>query len=601
MSGGGGGGGCNAAAFGKTICSICYEDLNPVVEDLQCVFICGHVFHELCLQQWLEYCPEKKKKTCPVCKQRCGHENIVRLYFQSIGDSNDSSVLSQKPVDVGEDDPAALRRQVKKLQAKISGLGPALERREQESKALNEDLCVYKEQVKKEAALKDEALQQRASVQQLLRSKTEELVKTSSECFKLQERNMALAKELAALKLVSDLNLDGEEVVKLASFGHETNSKDTVDILKKSLVLRNKSYKELMSQCNLLGRGETRSVQKLEKAKEKIKKLKARVQELELAFEEKENKALRALKVSKRKYDMVTDANGVERNSNIQRLNKDFGGQAEPTLSSDQTKLSLIMSRMEKSDCLHDWDKKQNSINVDPTDIDLAKRSRLSSDRTVSEGSQHIQENSSPYVKSRDTDLAKDIFLQRSSIQKQTVPSGISGVISMNGQSNAVGLSVSTTGTDNVVNNVAVDAIVEDVIHINSPSSDTEAQPLLHIRKDNLSSMPTFDTGDRCFAGGLLGPDGVNRYLGKWCKRAQAKASTPTLSTVQGSNASSGDLISVGPDGRGGTIKVLRSQCHSDSKGDSIVAKRCKNGSKQSNHQTRGFLQIEHFFGKVDR
>ncbi|KAK9103738.1 hypothetical protein Sjap_020992 [Stephania japonica] len=596
---GGGGNGCNNAAFGKTICTICYEDLNPVVEDLQCVFICGHVFHELCLQQWLEYCPEKKKKTCPVCKQRCGQENIGRLYFQSIGDSNDS-VLSQKPLDVGEDDPAALRREVKKLQVKISELGRALERREQESKALFEELCVCKEQVKKEAALKDEALQQRASVQQLLRLKTEELVKTSSECSRLQERNMALAKELAALKLVSDLNLDEEEVVKLASFGHEINSKETVDILKKSLVLRNKSYKELMAQCNLLGRGETRSVQKLEKAKEKMKKLKARVQEMELALEEKENKALRGLKVSKRKYDMVTDTNGVERNSNIQRLNKDFGGQAEPTLSSDRTKHSLFMSRLENLACLRDWDQKQNSINVDLPDIDLAKQSRLSINRNVSEGSQHIQENSSP-MKSRDTDIAKNIFLQKSSIQKQTVPSNISGVIFMNQQNNAVGLSVSTTGTDNVVKNVAVDAIVEDVIHIDSPSSDTEAQPLLHIRKDNLSSTPTSTPGDRCFAGGLLGPDGVNRYLGKWCKRAQAKASTPTLSTAQGSNASSGDLISVGPDGKGGTIKVLRSQNNLDSKGDSILAKRCKNGSKQSNHQTRGFLQIEHFFGKVDR
>ncbi|KAF8396841.1 hypothetical protein HHK36_018476 [Tetracentron sinense] len=91
---------------------------------------------------------------------------------------------------------------------------------------------------KKEAILKFEALQQKRSIQQLLHSKSEELVRSSSECSRLQERSIALAKELAALELVSDLNLDEDEVLKFASFGNGVNSKDT--ILKKSLVLRNK-------------------------------------------------------------------------------------------------------------------------------------------------------------------------------------------------------------------------------------------------------------------------------------------------------------------------------------------------------------------------
>jgi len=34
-------------SFAKTICSICYEDLKPTIEDLQSISICGHVFHEL--------------------------------------------------------------------------------------------------------------------------------------------------------------------------------------------------------------------------------------------------------------------------------------------------------------------------------------------------------------------------------------------------------------------------------------------------------------------------------------------------------------------------------------------------------------------------
>lgn len=39
---------------------------------------------------------------------------------------------------------------------------------------------------------------------------------------------------------VCDLNLDEEEVLKLASLGKETNNKETIDVLKRSLVIRNK-------------------------------------------------------------------------------------------------------------------------------------------------------------------------------------------------------------------------------------------------------------------------------------------------------------------------------------------------------------------------
>ena len=41
-----------------------------------------------------------------------------------------------------------------------------------------------------------------------------------------------------------------------------------------------RSYKELMAKCNVLGRGEARYSKKLEKAKEKITKLKVCTDEL---------------------------------------------------------------------------------------------------------------------------------------------------------------------------------------------------------------------------------------------------------------------------------------------------------------------------------
>lgn len=59
--------------------------------------------------------------------------------------------------------------------------------------------------------------------------------------------------------------------------------------------------------------------------------------------------------------------------------------------------------------------------------------------------------------------------------------------------------------------------------------------------------------GDFCFSGGLLGPDGTNRYLGKWCKRGQNKESAASKGSTNG------NLIAVGADGRGGRVKVLKS------------------------------------------
>ena len=45
---------------------------------------------------------------------------------------------------------------------------------------------------------------------------------------------------LGIILRVSDLNLDEDEALKLACLGNEVNSKETIDVLKKSLVIRNK-------------------------------------------------------------------------------------------------------------------------------------------------------------------------------------------------------------------------------------------------------------------------------------------------------------------------------------------------------------------------
>uniref|UniRef100_A0A1I8Q809 RING-type domain-containing protein n=1 Tax=Stomoxys calcitrans TaxID=35570 RepID=A0A1I8Q809_STOCA len=55
-------------------CVICAE-LFSQADDVY-ITTCGHMFHYVCLKQWLE-----RSKTCPQCRNRCSERNIIRVYF----------------------------------------------------------------------------------------------------------------------------------------------------------------------------------------------------------------------------------------------------------------------------------------------------------------------------------------------------------------------------------------------------------------------------------------------------------------------------------------------------------------------------------------
>ncbi|WCJ22708.1 RING/U-box superfamily protein [Euphorbia peplus] len=568
----------DANSFGKSICSICYEDLKPIVEDLQAISICGHVFHELCLQQWFEYCKGSRK--CPVCKQNCNGSSVARLYFQSLGEQNEVCV-SKKRIE-GDEDPEVLRGEVARLEMKVSGFSSISELQAKEINQLSEELHICRDELKKEVILRNDAIGQMSRLQKLLHSKSEELDSVKLECLGLKERNMALAKELAALKLVSDLNLEEDDILKLASFGNEDSYKNTIDILRKSLVVRNKSYKELMAKCNELGRGEARSCKKLEKARGKIIKLKSRVQELEMIVEVKENEALRALTSSKKIYGEEFAGNGTYVNSNSlpnsHLLSEGQKGKhAKSTTTLDQTKTL-------KGD--------QRNFNIINLSADSTKEQTtcVASDKegsTFFEMGDFASDHPVVHDLSSDTD-SKD--RTREAVKSTAKSEMLNDITSRNIEKGRIFdirtcmsnsekgniLAASTTEEDPVVNG--------DVEHI---------QPMVNIRKETPSSVPLSKPGDICFSSGLMGPDGTNRYLGKWCKRSQSKG--------EGAGASSGNLIAVGSDGRGGRVKVLRSlnQVLDDGKENSTAAKRFKHGSKSSSRQSPGSLQIEHFFGRA--
>ncbi|TKY63976.1 girdin protein [Spatholobus suberectus] len=577
--------------FAGTICSICYEPLNPVSEDLQSVSICGHVFHELCLQQWFEYCSRGKKHTCPVCKQSCRTSDACRLYFQSVGDANDGA-KTQKSVEL-EEDAGVLRREVKRLEVKVSGLSSELERQGKELEGLNEELCACKEQAKIETALKNEALNQKASIQFQLHMKSEELEKSTLECFRLKDRNMALAKELAALKLVSDLDIDEEEVLKLATLGNGANSKDTIDTLKRSLVMRNRSYKELMAKCNILGRGEARYSKKLEKAKEKITKLKARVQELETLAEAKENEYLMSLKLSKKTKSSKNVENSINSDSDALTACKFSLKEQSKQISTPKSGMDLTANNNSESvqslkieNPNATKNKTLNISNGSKTTLSLDnKRDYISIDEDDSEGTKALQGCSKHNYKDQDRDA---IAFSKPSLVKPEAVSGIRTETFLQGKCTLAESPRVDIDIDMV--NISAGAMDEDLT-----LKANVKQPMVNIRKESPLALSNSAPGNICFSGGLLGPDGTHRYLGKWCKRGQNSESSSAK------RSSNGDLIAVGADGRGGRIKVLRtpSQILSGDKENSVSSKRSKFGAKTSSLQSQGCLQIEHFFGKV--
>lgn len=137
------------------VCVICRELLVPSSE----VFYtpCGHIFHHLCLIQWLE-----RSTTCPQCRERTTENKIHRIYFNF---SNNDSIVEdptslQNKVDnltfqlqlkdqrinnlteIKENlktETAGLRQEVRKVESEINGKNSAIH-------ALKEQIKFYKRQ-----------------------------------------------------------------------------------------------------------------------------------------------------------------------------------------------------------------------------------------------------------------------------------------------------------------------------------------------------------------------------------------------------------------------------------------------------------------------
>ncbi|GLJ40303.1 hypothetical protein SUGI_0828410 [Cryptomeria japonica] len=569
----------------KIICAICYEDVKPLFEDLQSVSLCGHVFHELCLQQWLEYSPPNKKASCPVCKHSCSGKDVHRLYFQSTSEftqktsSQTSSVLHSENAEV-------LGETVKKLECQLAVAAAALETQQCQMKELSEQISLCKDRAEKADAARAKAVKDKNCSEASLLRKQEELSKSTTECSKLLEKNTALAKELAAHKLVANLDLEEEQVLKLACVGRGSNTDDIIDTLRKSLVIRNKSYKELLEKCNHLGMGENHSLRKLEKAVERIKRLKARVQELERTLEEKENVAIRSLTNSNatqvkvdysviKKYNALNTSQDIKSTTplnNFNAVSQKFQGQLSETCQSAQK--NGDSSIMQGTERLQDF----GVSNVSIIRCDENANDHISHDADQlfngeNEGQQGVQHTHSYPLTS-----------------KCTIP----GVPHDLERVNDNGINWTTDRPVTLSLHEEMQGEPMGIVDDNSFLPIKREAGRAHLGSSLISEEP--------MTGGSIVSKSPNEIAGKWCRQAKSSLSSPGQNQE---TLSSGKFIAVGANGRGGQIKVLKNPRQPLDTGLGSLwsrqPKRCKAQKGKTTVNDQGALQIEHFFQRTSQ
>ncbi|KAH7294502.1 hypothetical protein KP509_27G003800 [Ceratopteris richardii] len=503
---------------GKIICAICYEEAKPFCEELQSISHCGHVFHELCLQQWLEYCPPGQKSTCPLCKRRCSDKDVHRLYFQSSNEATQAVQANHSQLFSDNNSLETLQATVEKLTGQLLA-----------AKSSNE---VQQEQIRE------------ANKQELERS-------TAEQC-KLLERNTLLTKEIASNNLSQKLDIDEDEVARIARVGCG-NKDDVILTLTRSLVLRNRAYKDLMAKCNELGRGESRARHKYEKAFERVKALKAKMQQLERYLEDKENSALRFLRETS---DVCHD------------------DPKRSILSSTKPMLELAAAKP----CLplqptfelpSEFVKKTNNSNIATDSFSLRK-----------------EETTEPSHPSQIGRFASEQKTVEDDQTDQRFSVGRTDVAKLSGVSNTIRIveTFEFTGTDAHHNGLGKTEVIADA----ELCADELSKPNFPVTIRREGRLPVSTVDETCRTTNLWNSPALN--ASKWCKQ----------SCLSG-KSSAGTFISVGADGRGGQVKILRpspvlkvGEISSDNCPRPAKKMKSSRSSQPGNHCRS--LQIEHFF-----
>jgi len=347
----------------------------------------------------------------------------------------------------------------------------------------------------------------------------------------------------------------------------------------------------LMIQCNVLGRSESRMQQKVEKAKELVKKLKARVHELEKELEEKENSLIRDLRPSKKLKADQTKSGNITANDGFPCPS---AGNRNQTTKLDEVMQDPCNDKPDlnqlKPEAMSDLNSNGNfeNKNVDVVELDAddsafgnQHKTQLSAkpfgtdDNTLdSQNNSSLCQNDNRQTMTFECTtqhVAKEAFLlkNKEATGKSTSLANLRAKLHISQESHFERTNVTTSTWEKET--LTIDGISKQATRLTSGTGPQQ----IH----NFNSL-----SDDFQSPGVPGMDGARKGIGKWCKGSTAPGSA---------NPNRGNLIAVGPDGRGGKVKILRDLGgFQGSKSQALWPKAQKIGGKG------GQSQIYHFFGK---
>lgn len=267
--------------MGFSSCPICTEELQDNIVTTKC----GHIFHDLCVSQWLT-----TNKACPTCRSRALKRDLIKLFLNN---SEDSFCLSQLPVEDSGHEAIQkchklnekLKKKIEDLNELVSNLKSVTEEKEKENEALLKSKCSLEKDLRN-------SKQTCSNLRTKMKYLTEDVQKTKivNERLKLLEREVRTMKGLKTI--LEGSQAECEEVLQNAS-----DIQTLIPLmtgLKRDYCSLQKSKAELQQQAEELQRKVSFSRVTIQTLQEELDELKRDKQqaEIDLSTAERRNESL---------------------------------------------------------------------------------------------------------------------------------------------------------------------------------------------------------------------------------------------------------------------------------------------------------------------
>ncbi|GBG64624.1 hypothetical protein CBR_g45680 [Chara braunii] len=286
--------------FCTPICPICFSDARAL-EDLQSISVCGHVFHDECLQKWLDYCPASRKPACPVCKQNYTRSDVHKLYFQSASEQSNARSpgrdSSSQEDDNGDELPTRFPGR-EAMANQLSAMQKILQEHGDENKQLRLKIIECQKRVELAEKAQKEAETHAAVAKDAASRLLQDLRRARESNGQLKEKLEKVEKHVRAAKVIDEPQVSEDQIVEMYKC---RNKDELIDTLLKAVGARRKQYTELLAKCDRFAAGQARAEANQAKAVKELSRAQAKLTKLEAAKEAQELERLRKLAKGKGK------------------------------------------------------------------------------------------------------------------------------------------------------------------------------------------------------------------------------------------------------------------------------------------------------------